>query len=287
MNNGREKIGATNINWQEAAFGAGKNRRKTIGFGKYDKKEREWEDEIYLRELSIIEAGIGCALWDAGIILSRWIYDNASLFATKRVMELGSGVGLPGIIAARYSKEVYLTDYIEKLVENLEYNIKINTTYESDDEKSEDPAVQRKVQLKKNIKQTAKAMFFDWHDLDNQPDKCPAVEPVDILLGSELIYTGDPEHAKCLVRVIDKYLNRDPDAFFMHILSDDRDGVPNFIKFMDEGGFSVEIIPVPDKYMGNFNTKQRPETYKFYMFKRKTTSDAIVSSSNNNELITK
>ena len=60
----RERIGKTNINWQEIAFGAGKNRRKTICFGKYDPKERQYEDELYVREISIIEGGIGCAVWD-------------------------------------------------------------------------------------------------------------------------------------------------------------------------------------------------------------------------------
>ena len=63
----REKIGKTNTNWQEFALGAGKNRRKTIGFGKYDKKERCYEDELYIRELSILDGGIGCAVWDVCI----------------------------------------------------------------------------------------------------------------------------------------------------------------------------------------------------------------------------
>ena len=64
----REIIGKTNINWQEVAFGSGKNRRKTIGFGKYDKKEKQYEDEFYIRELSILDGGIGCAIWDVRVM---------------------------------------------------------------------------------------------------------------------------------------------------------------------------------------------------------------------------
>jgi hypothetical protein len=44
MLNGREKVGEININYAEVAFGKGKYRRKTWGFGKYDKKEKEWSD---------------------------------------------------------------------------------------------------------------------------------------------------------------------------------------------------------------------------------------------------
>ena len=88
----------------------------TVGFGKYDKKEKEWDFEINIRELSIIEAGIGCAIWDASIILSRFIFDSLhEKIRNKRVLELGSGVGLPGIMAARYAREVYMSDFIDQV----------------------------------------------------------------------------------------------------------------------------------------------------------------------------
>lgn len=62
-------VGSTGINWREHVLR--KHRRKTVPFGDYDKEERSHSDEIYIRELSIVDGGIGCALWDASIILSR------------------------------------------------------------------------------------------------------------------------------------------------------------------------------------------------------------------------
>jgi hypothetical protein len=101
MKNNREKIGTVDIDWQSFAFGVGKNRRKTVGFGQFNKKLKEFEEEgkivqnvkylVYIRELSIIDGGIGCALWDASIILSRWIRENSSFFQDKLVCELGAG----------------------------------------------------------------------------------------------------------------------------------------------------------------------------------------------------
>jgi hypothetical protein len=41
-----------------------------------------------------------------------------------------------------------------------------------------------------------------------------------------------------------------------------------FIEKIKEAGFTVSIHAVPEKYLGNYNTNQRPETYKFYTFKR-------------------
>ena len=37
-------IGHLDIEWKQYAFGHGKTRRKTIGFGKYDKKNRTWSE---------------------------------------------------------------------------------------------------------------------------------------------------------------------------------------------------------------------------------------------------
>lgn len=123
----RERIGNANINWQQVAFGIGKNRRKTVGFGSYNKKNGSYQDEIYIRELSIVNGGIGCALWDAAIILTRFLYEHGeSLLNNESILELGAGVGLPGICAGRFGNRVVLTDYIDPVVQNLEYNLWLN-----------------------------------------------------------------------------------------------------------------------------------------------------------------
>lgn len=87
---------------------------------------------------------LGCRsnLKQVGAILlnlhCRWIYDNKAIFKGMNVLgilsfvnlhpELGSGCGLPGIVIARYAKEVILTDYLPQvhfvLVSNLLLDIR-------------------------------------------------------------------------------------------------------------------------------------------------------------------
>ncbi len=53
MLHNREKVGETGIDWKEVAFGKGKYKRKTFGFGTYNKKEKEWsEGEMYRTSIS-------------------------------------------------------------------------------------------------------------------------------------------------------------------------------------------------------------------------------------------
>jgi predicted nicotinamide N-methyase len=267
MLNNRERIGVTGINWQQVALGIGKNRRKTIGFGAYDKKSKEYEEELYIKELSIIDGGIGCALWDAAIILSRFIYENSQLFNDKNVLELGAGVGLPGIMAARFAKICYLTDYIETIQENLEYNVRINST--TDDEEPDDERERKKYQHKKNVAKSSKVLLLNWDDIKTQtnPQEQIPLRSVDIILGSELTYTGNENTINCLIEVVLAYLAR-PGGVFIEVLSDDRDGVSQFLQDSKRLGVEHTRVPVPQHLLGNFGTKQQPETYQLYLFAR-------------------
>ena len=46
----------------------------------------------------------GLKLWEAGIVLSRYIINHSSLFKNKRVLELGAGVGIAGITAKKWTE---------------------------------------------------------------------------------------------------------------------------------------------------------------------------------------
>ncbi|KAL6061869.1 Protein-lysine N-methyltransferase EFM6 [Balamuthia mandrillaris] len=286
MLGGREKIGLPNIDWKTAAFGKGKYRRKTVGFGEFDKKTRSYSElEVYVRELSIIEAGIGCAIWDAAIILSRFIFDCQDAFGGKTVLELGSGVGLPGLTAAYFADRVVLTDYIPQLLDNLEYNVRLNSDVEEGDG--------GRLKSSKDISQNTQVSYLNWNDIyeligeapppkpdEDQPkekkdyeelndeqeeryrQQMRTLEAADIIIGSELTYIPESVHA--LVRVLKKYLK--DDGIFYEVLSDDRDGVSLFLEKIDEADFGISIVKVPENYLGNYGTSQREETYKLYAF---------------------
>jgi predicted nicotinamide N-methyase len=81
---------------------------------------------VYLREMNFAAGGVGCAAWDGAIILARFLRRIRNTLAGRRVHEVGAGVGLPGIVAARYAASCVLSDYIPSLVENLDYNIALN-----------------------------------------------------------------------------------------------------------------------------------------------------------------
>ncbi|EGG14142.1 hypothetical protein DFA_11909 [Cavenderia fasciculata] len=247
MLNGREKNGDLNINWKEYALGANHFKRKTVGFGKYDKREKEYEKAIHIREMSIIQGGIGCAIWDAAIIFSRWVYKNTQVFDGQKVLELGSGVGLPGILASYYAAHVTLSDYLPPLIENLQYNVDLNAKQKNDgsDDEEEDEQEQEEgtTEQKIDIRNRIDIKLLNWDEIDNIEVK--EEDKYDIIFGSELTYN---------------------DGMFYEILSDDRDGVSYFIEKMTQLEFASHIVPVPSHFLGSYGTKQREETYKFYSF---------------------
>ena len=62
------------------------------------------EEILSLNELLIFPHGMdGLHIWEAGIILARWIVFNKELFLGKDVLELGTGVGIGGLSAAKFT----------------------------------------------------------------------------------------------------------------------------------------------------------------------------------------
>jgi len=53
---------------------------------------------------------VGMQVWRSALLLSDFILENRDIFNSEQnVLELGSGVGLTGIVAAMYCKEVIFT----------------------------------------------------------------------------------------------------------------------------------------------------------------------------------
>ena len=69
----------------------------------------ELDEQRYLSEERSV-APYGFALWPAAIALAHELASRAGDLAGKRVLELGSGTGLPGIVAATFGARVVQTD---------------------------------------------------------------------------------------------------------------------------------------------------------------------------------
>jgi predicted nicotinamide N-methyase len=67
-----------------------------------------------------------CEIWASAIGLSMFIIENKTLFGDKSVIEIGAGLGLPGITASWYAPAVTITDYIEEAVQFSKRNWMLN-----------------------------------------------------------------------------------------------------------------------------------------------------------------
>ena len=70
-------------------------------------------DEIKLMELTqaLAHPPYGFRLWESAIGLAHWLAERPTQISNKRILELGAGVGLPGMVAASLGAEVWQTDH--------------------------------------------------------------------------------------------------------------------------------------------------------------------------------
>ncbi|KAM5235473.1 protein N-lysine methyltransferase METTL21D [Ctenodactylus gundi] len=91
----------------------------------------EKRDGTVLRLQQYGSGGVGCVVWDAAIVLSKYLetpgFSGGGIHALSRrsVLELGSGTGAVGLMAATLGADVVVTD-LEELQDLLEMNIRMN-----------------------------------------------------------------------------------------------------------------------------------------------------------------
>ncbi|XP_026412923.1 protein N-lysine methyltransferase METTL21A-like isoform X2 [Papaver somniferum] len=75
----------------------------------------------------------GQMVWPGCVLLNNYLSQKPHVVQGCSVIELGSGVGVTGILCSRFCREVLLTDHNDEVVKIMKKNIELNTSTGSPD----------------------------------------------------------------------------------------------------------------------------------------------------------
>ena len=96
-------------------------------------------------------------LWPSAIALSEYITEHSAIVKNQDVIELGCGLGLPGMVASNLGGKVLMTDYLEEALSFARLNWEQNLSSEFNSE------------------------LVDWRNIDDK-------KKYDIVLASDVAY---------------------------------------------------------------------------------------------------
>jgi methyltransferase-like protein 23 len=101
---------------------------RTIEIGGRSWLVRHIENQDALLEMADGRAQFpfGLMLWESGVALATWVADHAGEMPGQTVLELGAGVGLPGIVAASFAATVTQTDHDPQALNLAAHNAALN-----------------------------------------------------------------------------------------------------------------------------------------------------------------
>ncbi|CAH2004945.1 unnamed protein product [Acanthoscelides obtectus] len=143
----------------------------------------------------ISDGTTGLRTWEAALALSEWIISNQDLFKDKKVLELGSGLGLTGLVLSTELAPniVYLTDCHPAVLKNMQDNVRLNVEKETIDLTDEnDDTVKindRCIYRSSGRKPSVAILNLPWEDVVE--DTCKQIGEIDIIIAADIVYDAD------------------------------------------------------------------------------------------------
>lgn len=240
---------------------------------------------VSIKEQTLFKANgeEGLHLWEASIVLSRWLILNNENLTGKSLLELGSGCGLLGIAILKFTNigSLKMTDYIDSVLDNLKINVETNS---SNHTHSVDRFEMKEKELSKinNCPLCYKRLQIDklnWFDYELYNSK-KEEEKFDIIVGTELVYQGGP--LKELAHLI-KYLLRKNGVCYISMPLQ-RSMTSTFQGFLNEIDLEIETQKLDDERLYSKSISDKKEDVKLfedlkkmnitlYIIRHKMTSD--------------
>eukprot|EP00242_Pyramimonas_sp_CCMP2087_P008833 CAMPEP_0198227372 /NCGR_PEP_ID=MMETSP1445-20131203/108988_1 /TAXON_ID=36898 /ORGANISM="Pyramimonas sp., Strain CCMP2087" /LENGTH=273 /DNA_ID=CAMNT_0043907403 /DNA_START=37 /DNA_END=855 /DNA_ORIENTATION=- len=200
---------------------------ETFDLFEAEEEDPEWEPLSILgksgREVSIYFDPARVWIWDASRILSEWCLDNAAIINGNRVLELGSGLGVPSLVSSLHAAEVLVTDFSQGAIDGLSAAIQQNRLLQP-----KEPSIYANMKL----------FTLDWRDVlkgerESPAGYVPSFPLVDIVLGADVIYTLD--HPLPLAAAVDAHLR--PGGVLILTAKNIRPGISMFFEDLKARNF--------------------------------------------------
>ncbi|XP_077474939.1 protein-lysine N-methyltransferase EEF2KMT isoform X2 [Stigmatopora argus] len=136
----------------------------------------------------ISEGTTGLVTWEAALYLTEWALDHPQTFTGRRVLELGSGMGLTGIAVCRSCapSSYVFSDCHPSVLRRLRDNLNLNGLDEAN-------ATRVEIAVEE----------LDWTDVNEERVRDIGA---DVIVAADVVY--DPEVVAVLVQLLSKFLHR-------------------------------------------------------------------------------
>jgi len=164
-------------------------------------------------------------LWPAASGLARYLWTHRAELSGKRVIELGCGLGLPSVLAARLGAHVTATDFHPDTGTWLTHNAALNHV-------------------------TLDYTQLDWNDFLSHapPPTANRLQPSPLIIGSDLLY--ERRHLPALICAIDALCAPGGHAV---IADPGRDNLDLFVTGMEKNGWRHTLNSEGDIYVCRFD----------------------------------
>lgn len=161
-------------------------------------------------------------LWPAAHGLARYLWERREGLAGQRVIELGCGLGLPSVLAARLGARVTATDFHPDTGDWLRHNAALNGV-------------------------DLDYVALDWNGLMGPAAGVPDCGAAPLVMGSDLLY--ERRHIPALVCAIGALCAPGGHAV---VADPGRDNLPLFVASMETSGWRSALLPYGEIYVCRF-----------------------------------
>ncbi len=170
-------------------------------------------------------------IWTSAIELARYCIEEADLNG-KDVLELGCGLGLAGIAAAKRGANVIFSDYEDDALEFARCNAQTNLSAEI-------------------VNSSIRFINLDWRCID---ESLPQPQKFDMILAADVVY--ERRNFFPLIDVLQRFLKPTGIAVFTEPA---RTIGEQFFKLLREAGFSLSVTPCKVELDGKTAAIRRAE----------------------------